>query len=66
MPDEVTPQRVQALAAAARVALEPASAARVARTVAPVVARLSSDPIELPFEAEPATFPLIQRQDRSR
>jgi hypothetical protein len=66
MPDEVSAERVAAIAAAARVPLAAESAARVARAVAPVVARLTAEPPEFPFETEPATFMVIQRRERSR
>ena len=61
MPDEVRPERVQAIAAAARVPLEESSAARVARAVSPTVARVASAGLSCPFETEPASFVAIQR-----
>jgi hypothetical protein len=65
MPDEVPPERVQAIAAAARVPLEPQSAARVARAVGPTVARLASAGLACPFETEPASFVAVQRRSRT-
>jgi hypothetical protein len=48
MPDEVTPERVAAIAAAARVPLEQTSAARVAKAVNPTVTRFAAQKIALP------------------
>jgi hypothetical protein len=61
MPDEVPPERVQAIAAAARVPLEFSTAARVARAVNPTVARFASAALDYPFETEPASFVAVQR-----
>jgi hypothetical protein len=66
MPDDVTPQRIATLAAAARIPLDAESAARVARAVAPTIARLKAEPPEFPFETEPASFVVVQRQERRR
>jgi len=62
MPDEVTPERVAAIAAAARVPLEQTSAARVANAVNPTVARFAAQKIALPLEVEPATYAVVARQ----
>jgi hypothetical protein len=61
MPAEVPSERVQAIAAAARVPLEPPSAARVARAVSPTVARVAAAEVAYPFETEPASFVAVQR-----
>ena len=61
MPEEVSPARVQANAAAARAALAPQSVARVAETVSPTVTRFMDEKVKLPLEIEPATFVAIQR-----
>ena len=66
MADEVTRERVETIAAAARVPLESASAARVARAVGPTVARLRAEPLQYPFETEPASFVVAQRQELTR
>ena len=66
MPDEVAAERIAALAAAARVPLEAASAARVARSVTPTVGRLADAPIDFPFETEPASFIVVQQRERNR
>jgi hypothetical protein len=62
MPDEVTPERVAAIAAAARVPLEQTSAARVANAVNPTVTRFAAQKIALPLEVEPATYAVVARQ----
>ena len=66
MPDEVAADRIATMAAAARVPLEPAAAARIARAVAPTVTRLAAEPVDFPFETEPASFVVVQRQERDR
>ena len=64
MPDEVPSERVQAIAAAARVPLEWSSAARVARAVSPTVARFAAAELAFPFETEPSSFVAVQRGGR--
>ena len=59
MPNEVTPERVAAIAAAARVPLEQSSAARVAKAVNPTVTRFAAQMIALPLEVEPATYAVV-------
>jgi hypothetical protein len=66
MPDEVAAERIATLAAAARVPLEAASAARVARAVTPTVTRLRDAPVDFPFETEPASFVVVQQRERDR
>jgi diketogulonate reductase-like aldo/keto reductase len=61
MPDDVTPERVAAIAAMARVRLTPEDAARIARAVTTPVKRLAD--IALEMEVEPATFVAVQRRD---
>jgi hypothetical protein len=65
MPD-VTPDRVAAIAAAARIPLEPASAARVADAVSPAVNRIAATGLEMPFETEPSSFMAVQQQELQR
>jgi hypothetical protein len=55
MPDEVTPERVAAIAAAARVPLEQAEAARAANAT---MTRFTAQRIALSLEVEPATIRL--------
>ena len=63
MPDEISSDRVLANSRAARVPLKPEDAARIARAVGPVVARLAAAEIELPLEIEPASFLMVQRRE---
>jgi len=64
MPDEVAPERVAAIAAAARVPLEQTSAARVAKAVNPTVKRFAAQMIALPLEVEPATYAIVASQEK--
>jgi hypothetical protein len=59
MPDEVTPERVAAIAAAARVPLEQAEAARAANAT---MTRFTAQRIALSLEVEPATIRLWPAQ----
>jgi hypothetical protein len=65
MPD-VSPERVAALAAAARVPLAGDAAARIARAVTPTVTRYAAENIAMPLENEPSSFVLVQRKDADR
>ena len=64
MPD-VTPERVAALAAAARIPLVEGAAARIAGAVTPTVTRYAAENIALPLETEPSSFVVVQRKDAS-
>ena len=64
MPDEVAPERVAAIATAARVPLEQTSAARVAKAVNPTVKRFAAQMIALPLEVEPATYAIVASQEK--
>jgi hypothetical protein len=61
MPDDVTPERIAAATAMARVPLKPEDVARIARVVATPVRRLAD--ITLEMEVEPSTFVTVQRKD---
>ncbi len=50
------------MAEAARVPLPEGSAARIARAVTPVAARMAQDDITIAFEIEPATYMMIARR----
>jgi hypothetical protein len=63
---EVTPERVAIMAEAARVPLPDGSAARIAKAVAPVAARMAQDDIAVAFEVEPATYEMIARRGAKR
>jgi hypothetical protein len=62
----LTVEGVAIFAAAARVPLDAAAAARVARAVSPTVERFSAPDIIVPFEVEPATFVLMQHREARR
>jgi hypothetical protein len=66
MPDEVEPDRVAAIAAAARIPLAPEDTARIARAVTPTAARFAGAKIDLPLETEPASFVVVQRREIGR
>jgi len=66
MPDDISPDRVTAVASAARVPLAPNDAARIARAVAPVAARFAAAKVDLPLETEPASFVAVQRREIGR
>jgi hypothetical protein len=66
MPDAISPERVTALAAGSRVALPPDGAARVARAVAPMLARFAAGAVVMPLETEPSTFVAVQHKDAGR
>ena len=63
MSKNVSPERVAAIAAAARIPLPPDAPARIARTVSSPVGRIASADIALAMEVEPATFVAVQRKD---
>jgi hypothetical protein len=66
MPDDVAAERIATLAAAARVPLDAASAARIARAVTPTVTRLANEVVDFPFETEPSSFVAVQQGERDR
>jgi hypothetical protein len=63
MPKEIAPQRVAAIAAAARIPLPRNGAERIARVVTMPVTRFAAANIAHDMEVEPATFVAIQRKD---
>ena len=66
MPDHVTPERIAALAAAARAPLADGAAVRIAGAVTPTVARYAAENIALPLETEPSSFLVVQIKDAAR
>jgi hypothetical protein len=66
MADKVTAERIATLAAAARVPLPEGSAARIAKAVTPVVARMAQDDIAISFETEPASYVASARKGVKR
>ena len=65
MPD-VSPERVAALAAAARIPLAEGAAARIAGAVTPTVTRYAAENIAIPLEIEPSSFLVVQHEDAGR
>ena len=66
MPDDISPERVRALAAGSRVALPPDGALRIARAVAPMLTRFAAGALAMPLETEPSTFVAVQHKDAGR
>jgi hypothetical protein len=66
MSDDISLERVTALADGSRVALPPGGAARIARAVTPMLARFAAGAIAMPLEAEPSTFVAVQHKDSGR
>ena len=66
MPDDVTPERIAALAADARMTMSADAAARIARTVTPMLTRFAAGNIAMPLETEPSTFVAVQYKDAGR
>jgi hypothetical protein len=62
MTDKVTPERITTFAAASRVPIQDDAAARIAKGVAPTVARLDALNLQLPLEIEPASFVVVARK----
>ena len=62
----MSPERVAALAAAARVPLADDAPARIARAVTPTVTRYAAEKIAIPLETEPSSFVVVQRKDAGR
>jgi hypothetical protein len=66
MSDQVDPERVRAIAEAARIPLSEDAQRRVARAVTPPVTRFAAANLALPLEAEPSTFLIAQRGELKR
>jgi hypothetical protein len=66
MSDGVDPERVRLIAEATGVPLRPEAPARIARAVAPTVARFAAAKLALPFETEPSTYVVVQRREIER
>jgi hypothetical protein len=60
---EISPERIAALAAAARVPISDDAPARIARAVTPTVTRYAAENIAIPLETEPSSFLAVQRKD---
>jgi hypothetical protein len=66
VPDALNPERVSAIAAAARAPVPPQTAARVARAIEHVVSRIAAGGLTYSFETEPATFLAVAHEDAAR
>ncbi|MEA2875104.1 MAG: hypothetical protein QOF14_300 [Hyphomicrobiales bacterium] len=66
MPDNVSPERIAALAAAARVPISEKGPERIAHAVSPTVARYAAESIAIPLETEPSSFLVVQHKDAGR
>ena len=66
MPDDVKPERIAALAAAARVPLSEQGPERIAHAVTPTVTRYTAENIAIPLETEPSSFLVVQYKDAAR
>jgi len=66
MAENVTPERIVTLAAAARVPITDGAAPRIAKAVSPTIARISAQNIQLQLEIEPSTFVAIARKGARR
>jgi hypothetical protein len=66
MPDEITPERIATIAAAAQVPLAPGAAGRIVRATAATIARFASEPVDIALETEPSTFVVVQRSELGR
>lgn len=63
---EVSPERIAAIAGAARVPLAEGAAERIARAVTPTVTRLAAENIVMPMETEPSSLLVVQHKDAGR
>jgi hypothetical protein len=63
MGDDSLIERIRLNAEAARIPLGPDSPARIARAVAPTVARLATERLSVPLEVEPSSFRVVQRRE---
>ena len=60
---EISPERIAAFAAAARVPISDDAPARIARAVTPTVTRYAAENVAIPLETEPSSFLAVQRKD---
>jgi hypothetical protein len=65
MSDEDLPERIRMNADAVRIALGPDATARIARAIAPTLARFAREKLVMPMEVEPSTFVVMQRRESS-
>jgi hypothetical protein len=65
MPD-LSPARVAALAAGARISLTGDDAARIASAATPMLTRFAAAGFAMPLETEPSSFVAVQHKDAGR
>jgi hypothetical protein len=63
---QVSPERIKVIAGAARIALEPGSAERIAKAVSVPIERIAGANIGVPLEVEPSTFVVVQQSELRR
>jgi hypothetical protein len=66
MPDQISPDRVTAIADATRVPLAPDDAGRIARSATPTAVRFAAAQVDLSLETEPASFVVVQLREIKR
>ena len=66
MPDDISSERVAALAAGARMSLTHDDAARIARAASPMLTRFAAGGTTMPMETEPSNFVAVQHKDAAR
>jgi hypothetical protein len=66
MEHEAMAQRIETLAAAARIPLQKDASARIANAVSGALSRFHQAQLKLPLEIEPASFLVMQRMDVER
>jgi hypothetical protein len=66
MSDKVTPERITALAKAARVPIPEASPPRIANATAAVILRMADEKLALDLGVEPATYLVVAREGARR
>jgi hypothetical protein len=65
MADDISPERVLALAATARISLTRDAATRIANTASPLVAHFANANIAMPLETNPSTFIAVQHSGQT-
>jgi len=63
MSEHITPERVAANAAAAGIAIDASTAARVANGMSSTAARLRNGKADMPFESEPSTYLVVAHRE---
>jgi hypothetical protein len=66
MTDKITPERIAALAKAARVPLPETSPERITNATAAVILRMAEEKLALDLGVEPATYLVVAREGAKR